>query len=92
MSVLPSRYTVALIPGMQCTQELFVEIAARLRGRLAAGVRVELRPVVSASLLRTVANLLDSSSTNMSFRSGTRSAAPLPWRPHALPRGGFRQW
>ena len=43
MSVLPSRYTVALIPGMQCTQELFVEIAARLRGRLAAGVRVELR-------------------------------------------------
>lgn len=58
MTVLPSRYTLALIPGMQCTQELFVEIAARLRGRLAAGVRVEIAPVVSASLQRTVANLL----------------------------------
>ncbi len=92
VSVLPSRYTVALIPGMQCTQELFVEIAARLRGRLAAGVRVELRQ--SCRRRCCAQSLTCSTRARRICHSGRAlaSAAPLPWRPHALPRGGFRQW
>ena len=54
-----SDYTIALIPGMQCTAATFAGVAARLEDRLGPAVRVETMPVSAASLDRAVERLLD---------------------------------